>query len=563
LYSLLEPTAELSDEHEEPVTDYLPDRQELVNGGVEAAQEPLAGDRSHPPSQASPNGKRATKGILNDPTTTFANDEAGDSLRTYLREIGEYALLTKTDEVRLARAMEAGSQAMAATLAECPWVVGGILEALDRALTGRLRLREVLVGHGEPAGERRDGGAESEPLSGQVQAELAIIREHHQRLMTSCARHGVASRAAKRARADLGEAFGQVRLASTQIPGLASGLRELGAKMTACQRDMLEICTRELGMSREQFLQELSENPNDADWVDRLFSRNGRQARSAETRTALWKARERLSGLELRAGLPAADVRALVRRLSEAEAQRKSARDLLISSNLRLVISVAKKYRNRGLSLADLIQEGNVGLMRAADRFDYRRGFKFSTYAHWWIRQAISRAVQDKSHTIRVPVHMLERIAKMRRVSRQIQEQQGSQARTEQLAARLQLSEHQVRQMHEVAKATVSLHSPVRNDDGAAVGDLIEDERIASPDQHTVTAGMEGQVRQLLGRLSPKEAKVIAFRYGIGTEREYTLGEIGETFGVSRERIRQIEAKAMRKLKEDGNWLDLRSFLED
>jgi len=317
-------------------------------------------------------------------------------------------------------------------------------------------------------------------------------------------------------------------------------------------------------MPRNAALLEVSANPTSPAWVDAVLARSDGVMTRSDAREALQSVQGRLRSLERQSGLPVAELKALERRLVHGESQVKQARDLLISSNLRLVISVVKKYRNRGLSFADLIQEGNLGLMRAADRFDYRRGFKFSTYAHWWIRQAVTRAVQDKSHTIRIPVHMLERMVKLRRVSRELVNEQGGPARADQVAARLNLSEQQVRQMHEIAEATVSFEAPLRGDDGGAIGDFIPDERTdASPLECAVTAGMKGQVRRMLDRLSPREAQVLAFRYGIGTEREHTLGEIGEVLGVSRERIRQIEAEAIDKLKKQGVSLHLRSFLDD
>jgi RNA polymerase primary sigma factor len=241
----------------------------------------------------------------------------------------------------------------------------------------------------------------------------------------------------------------------------------------------------------------------------------------------------------------------------------RKARDTLVNGNLRLVISVAKKYCNRGLPIADLIQEGNIGLMRAVDKFEYRRGFKFSTYAHWWIRQAVTRAIQDKSHSIRVPVHMMERINKLRRAALDISLEHGRQARADELAERLNLSEQQVHEMHRIAKDTVSLQTPLREREDGYLGDTIEDNQTRSPMDAAVDTGLQTHVRGLLEVLTPREAEVLALRHGIGTEREHTLSEIGEVFGVSRERVRQIQAQALKKVQQEGLAEHLRAFVTD
>ena len=502
--------------------------------------------------------------------TDLDAESTDDALRAYLRQMGTYALLTKDGEVELAQSMEQGRLAIAATLAECPWAVAELVAEFRRVVTQELGLQDLIEGlvtGGGTAGESGDplaDGAISSPTMEQASAYVSRLAGLHQQLTTSCERHGVVSPEAERWRQRLGEAFGRVRLAEPQVGRLIDGIRQRVAQVQAWERDLLRIGCGRLGLSRDEVMAALSGHQGDVLWIERLLPAQRRGALPADACQELSALQGRLQVLERQAGLPAEQIKALGRRLAHGEGQLKRARDLLISSNLRLVISVAKKYRNRGLSFADLIQEGNLGLMRAADRFDYRRGFKFSTYAHWWIRQAVTRAIQDKSHTIRVPVHMLERIGKLRRVSRDIVNEQGSRARAEQIAERLSLSEEQVREMQEMGKPTLSLHSPVGNDEGAEFGDFVADDRIAtSPLESAVTAGMEGQVKEMLALLTSREAEVLAYRYGIGTEREHTLGEIGAVLGVSRERIRQIEAQAIHKLKQDGAALRLRSFLDD
>lgn len=549
-----------------PANDHFSSMRSGARGGASAANEPTSDFRLPPPAGSS-KSKRIGKQVS---STDLDTDATDDALRAYLRQMGTYDLLTKEGEVQLAQAMEEGRRAIATALAEVPWAVSETMRRLRQVAADELLLRDLVEGLAPAADE--DSGADedvpdgrtAEPRLGQVLAYFDELGDLHGQLMATCERWGVSGPEAGRVRERLTEAFRRVRFAEAQVVRLTADIRGLAAQVRACERDLLDLCRDRLGMERAEVLDGRYGSQTDPFWLDRLSSGERPGALPEDVRQSVYALQGRLRVIERQAGLPVERIKLVQRRLAQGASKLKRARDLLVSSNLRLVISVAKKYRNRGLSFADLIQEGNLGLMRAADRFDYRRGFKFSTYAHWWIRQAVTRAIQDKSHTIRVPVHMLERIARLRRVSHEILTEQGSRARTDQLAARLNLSERQVRDMQEMAKATVSLQSPVGDDDDAAFGDFIADESFAaSPHERAVTAGMEDQVKEMLGQLSSREAEVLAYRYGIGTAREHTLGEIGEALGVSRERIRQIEAQAIRKLKDAGTALRLRSFLDD
>jgi RNA polymerase primary sigma factor len=414
--------------------------------------------------------------------------------------------------------MEDGKRQVIECLSACPPVIDAALALYARIRAGALPADALL----EPPAEGEEVEADADapalgPAEGLLVEPLETVRRLRGRLTRACERHGAEGAPAVRARRELAVAFAEAPLSPAGVDRLARVLDDLLGEV---RRER-----RALAAASETF-----EGPH-----------------PIETRTCMTFAALREVSVRLGRG------RALTRR----------GRDGLINGNLRLVISVAKRYRNRGLSLNDLIQEGNIGLMRAVDKFEYQRGFKFSTYAHWWIRQSITRAIHEKARTIRVPVHMLERVNGLRRAAHEIQNEEGRRARAAELAERLGEPVEKVRDMWRLTEDAISLHTPLREDDEASLGDLIPDDARCGPDESAGEDGMRGQVRGLLAELTPREAEVLTLRFGIGSDRELTLGEIGARWGVSRERVRQIQLAAVNKVRESGLADHLRVFVED
>jgi RNA polymerase primary sigma factor len=440
-------------------------------------------------------------------------ESSTDPFVSYLRDMEVYGLLTKEREVELAQGMEAGLQAVASTVADCPPAIDAALALFARVLAGEIGPEALLVVQtadsegGEPG--QQTPVAYIDVLAPRVE-QIQALRGA---LGRACRRHGAGSIPAERARRRLAEAFASFPLSPAGVERLAQGLDPIIAE------------------ARRQ---------------RRPDSVNDMALRRLESETAM----------------PLAAILDAGERLSRGRARARRARDGLINGNLRLVISVAKRFRNRGLSLNDLIQEGNIGLMRAVEKFDYRRGFKFSTYAHWWIRQAVTRAIHEKARTIRVPVHMLERVNGLRRAAREIHSEQGRKALARELAERMGEPVEKVRAMWHLTEDTLSLQTPLRNNE-AELCDLIADEEALNPEDHAGEAGMRSEVHRLLAGLTPREAEVLTLRFGIDTGQELTLGQIGERWGVSRERVRQIQLAAVDKVRESGLAEHLRAFLED
>ena len=365
------------------------------------------------------------------------------------------------------------------------------------------------------------------------------------------------------ARTTLTEKVLEIKADSRQLDQLVKHVRELAVKVRETERVIMSICTKDAGLSRHAFLEAYPGNETNSDWVNTLLSRADINAQALEKRSAeMHRLQARLADVESRIALPIGELKEANRRMSVGEAKARRAKTEMVAANLRLVISVAKKYRNRGLPFLDLIQEGNIGLMKAVDKFEYRRGFKFSTYAHWWIRQAITRSIADNARTIRIPVHMIERISKLNRIASQFRHEYGRDALPEELAQRMGLSEAEIHHTLSAARHPVSIDAPIGDDEDSRLGDLIEDKNQDSPVDLVANNNLTADTREVLSSLTPREAKILAMRFGIEMHSEHTLEEVGKQFDVTRERVRQIEANALHKLREPVRTEHLRSFVE-
>ncbi|MCD6045297.1 MAG: rpoD [Gammaproteobacteria bacterium] len=526
-----------------------------------------------------------------------------DPVRMYMREMGNVELLTRQGEIAIARRIEDGLRMVLAVLAENPEVVKFLvdeyhnIEQSDHVnfsdlLTGfsDLEASEVaaaeLVVEEAPVvveatvdvvadvavveEEEEDGGSSS--FSEDTGPDVAIVRERFAKIEKLCRsaldatkKYGKKHKTTQKWRRALSDEVINLKLAPKQFEKISQALRALLQDVRIQERFILDVCVNKARMSKEVFLKSFPTNETNLEWVDELIA-NGEpfSARLKFYSREIIRAQKNLLVLEESMSLKIQDIKEINRRMSIGEAQARRAKREMIEANLRLVISIAKKYTNRGLQFLDLIQEGNIGLMKAVDKFEYRRGYKFSTYATWWIRQAITRAIADQARTIRIPVHMIETINKLHRVGRQILQETGLEATPEELSERLQMPVDKVRKVLRIAKEPISLETPIGDEDAdSSLGDFIEDSMTMSPVDSATNEGLREAVQAVLSGLTSREAKVLRMRFGIDMNTDHTLEEVGKQFDVTRERIRQIEAKALRKLRHPMRSDNLRSFLEE
>jgi RNA polymerase primary sigma factor len=555
--------------------------------------------------------------ILNDEATTDTDDDTAadeaaaalaaveteigrttDPVRMYMREMGTVELLTREGEIVIAKRIEAGLKSVHQALARFPATHTVLLEAYIRHVEGKQRLTEVMIdfidpnapeepipvakkpadvikkekaaANGTKGKEAEDEDEEEEEDQGptgpdleEVAAHFEKLGGHHAKFIQLNDKHGPGHPKAQEQLDAMAEMFMFLKLPAKMVDHLVDRLRYAVSRTREHERAIMQMAVRQAKMPKTSFIKSFSENEANKKWLKSVLG--GKQkwvSALSEYSDDIIELQVRLGRLQLANRVTISELKDINRAMSIGEAKARRAKKEMVEANLRLVISIAKKYTNRGLQFLDLIQEGNIGLMKAVDKFEYRRGYKFSTYATWWIRQAITRSIADQARTIRIPVHMIETINKLNRISRQMLQEMGREPTPEELSERMEMPEDKVRKVLKIAKEPISMETPIGDDEDSHLGDFIEDANIASPVESATGTGLTGTVQGVLSGLTPREAKVLRMRFGIDMNTDHTLEEVGKQFDVTRERIRQIEAKALRKLRHPTRSEQLRSFLD-
>jgi RNA polymerase primary sigma factor len=515
-----------------------------------------------------------------------------DPVRMYMREMGSVELLTREGEIEIAKRIEDGLRHMIQAISACPTTIAEILSLADRIEKDEIRVDEVVDGLIDPhakdqppikelpeedeeieeeleAAEEEDeeGSAVQTAVQLKFKADALkrfnVIRSLHSRMTRALGRNGPRSRAYLQARDQISEELMKIRFGAKQIEALCDSVRRLVEEVRSYERNIMSLAVEKASMPRPHFIKEFPGKEGNTRWIKGEIETGHPWSEALERfEPAIVEQQQKLLSLQARVGIPIKDLKEINRQMSTGEAKARRAKREMTEANLRLVISIAKKYTNRGLQFLDLIQEGNIGLMKAVDKFEYRRGYKFSTYATWWIRQAITRSIADQARTIRIPVHMIETINKMNRISRQILQETGQEPDPALLAVKMEMPEDKIRKILKISKEPISMETPIGDDDDSHLGDFIEDQSTVAPNEAAVYASLRGVTKDVLDTLTPREAKVLRMRFGIEMNTDHTLEEVGKQFDVTRERIRQIEAKALRKLRHPSRSERLRSFLD-
>ncbi|HDS1734368.1 MULTISPECIES: RNA polymerase sigma factor RpoD [Pseudomonas] len=519
-----------------------------------------------------------------------------DPVRMYMREMGTVELLTREGEIEIAKRIEEGIREVMGAIAHFPGTVDYILSEYDRVTTEGGRLSDVLSGYIDPDDniaapteevpipgakaaaakeeaedeeEEKDGDDEEEetesgPDPVVAQQRFGAVSDQLVVTLKALKKHGRSHAESIGAMQVLADLFMPIKLVPKQFEVLVERVRGALDRLRQQERAIMQLCVRDARMPRADFLRLFPGNEVDQTWSGDLSKRSTKWAAAlGEKNDAIVACQQKLVDLETETGLTVAEIKDINRRMSIGEAKARRAKKEMVEANLRLVISIAKKYTNRGLQFLDLIQEGNIGLMKAVDKFEYRRGYKFSTYATWWIRQAITRSIADQARTIRIPVHMIETINKLNRISRQMLQEMGREPTPEELGERMEMPEDKIRKVLKIAKEPISMETPIGDDEDSHLGDFIEDSTMQSPIDVATVESLKEATRDVLGGLTAREAKVLRMRFGIDMNTDHTLEEVGKQFDVTRERIRQIEAKALRKLRHPTRSEHLRSFLDE
>ena len=509
-----------------------------------------------------------------------------DPVRMYMREMGTVGLLTREDEIVIAKRIEEGLKHMIQAISACPVIISSILGLVEKVARDELRIDEIVDGFIEPEGvpvvaevgvvdESADTEAESAEESEAIAAanlaklkvdaleRFMIIHDLFLKIGKCYEKHGYCSKPYNKLQEQISAELTQFRFSAKQVDALCDIMRRLVEDVRSHERVIQELCVTKSRMPRQHFISAFTENRERLDWVAReVAAKKPYSETLSRYGAAIVERQQKMLDLEKSGGIPIADLKEINKQMTNGEAKARRAKRDMIQANLRLVISIAKKYTNRGLQFLDLIQEGNIGLMKAVDKFEYRRGYKFSTYATWWIRQAITRSIADQARTIRIPVHMIETINKMNRISRQILQETGLEADAATMAIKMEMPEDKIRKILKIAKEPISMETPVGDDDDSHLGDFIEDMNTLAPIEAAVYDSLRNITKDILDSLTPREAKVLRMRFGIEMNTDHTLEEVGKQFDVTRERIRQIEAKALRKLRHPSRSDKLKSFLD-
>jgi RNA polymerase primary sigma factor len=586
------------------VNDHLPD--DIANPDQVEDIIRMINDIGIPVSENAPDGES----LFNDAADDAAAEEAAaalalvesdvgrttDPVRMYMREMGTVELLTREGEIVIAKRIEEGIREVMSALAYYPGAVSVIMNAFKDAEEDPNKVGDIFSGFIDPSDEDPEPGPQAgaaaeaakseqsdddsddsdsddededeEEQSGIDMAEVVRrfteISDANNAVEAALENHGRASKESEAALAKLAEVFAPIKLTPKYFDALVEEARSSLNGIRTQERQIMVLMTRKCGMDRKDFIKGFQGNEVNNEWIETLIEAGRPYSKKLETyKLDIFRSQKKIKTVAERVLLSIPEIKEVNRKVSIGEARARRAKKEMVEANLRLVISIAKKYTNRGLQFLDLIQEGNIGLMKAVDKFEYRRGYKFSTYATWWIRQAITRSIADQARTIRIPVHMIETINKLNRISRQMLQEMGREATPEELAERMDMPEDKIRKVLKIAKEPISMETPIGDDEDSHLGDFIEDTQSESPMDTATNDGLTEATRSVLSGLTAREAKVLRMRFGIDMNTDHTLEEVGKQFDVTRERIRQIEAKALRKLRHPSRSDHLRSFIDE
>ena len=507
--------------------------------------------------------------------------EAGrttDPVRKYMREMGTVELLTREGEIVIAKRIEEGIRELLSALALYPGAVKKILDEYELVTKEERRLADIMVGYLDPtehvptaaelaeaAANKSDDDEEADTGPDPVEAKkrFTALKRQYNKTEKAIAAKGRQDPTSIKEMEKLGELFKFFKLTPRVFDPISDTPRNILAAVRDQEREIMRIAIKVCGMPRKDFISTFQGSEADLKWISRHTRKKDYGPKLNAEKETIQRLQRRIQQIEEQTGLAVTEIKEINRRMSMGEARARRAKKEMVEANLRLVISIAKKYTNRGLQFLDLIQEGNIGLMKAVDKFEYRRGYKFSTYATWWIRQAITRSIADQARTIRIPVHMIETINKLNRISRQMLQEMGREPTPEELGERMDMPEDKVRKVLKIAKEPISMETPIGDDEDSHLGDFIEDNTISSPVDSATGQGLQEATKEVLAGLTAREAKVLRMRFGIDMNTDHTLEEVGKQFDVTRERIRQIEAKALRKRRHPTRSDYLRSFLDE